>query len=81
MSMQSRTFGQFAKETRERRLANVRARIYGGTYETQRKLDATVEAMADREDFTSHPPVLRADDAAMNDWMDEQMQGLCETDK
>jgi len=79
--MQSRTFGEFSRETRKRRLLNIRARVHGGTYETACKLDAAVNRMIDVEGFTSHPPVARPDDAALNEWMDEQMQGLCETDR
>ena len=79
--MQSRTHGDFAKETRERRLRNIRQQIRGGSYDVSARLDETVERMLDRESFTSHPPVARPDDAALNEWMDEQMQGLCETDR
>lgn len=81
MSLQSRTYGDFARETRERRLRDIRQRIVGGTYETTAKLDAALDRMIDAEGFTSHPPMLRPDDAALNEWMDEQMQLQAETDR
>jgi len=77
MSLHSRTFGDFSRETRERRLLNIRRQIHGGTYDIAARLDATVEAMLDREGFTSHPPVARPDDAAIEELMDR----LCETDR
>jgi len=81
MSLQSRTYGDFARETRERRLRDIRSQIHGGTYPVNQKLDAALDRMIDAAGFTSHPPVMKADDAAINEWMDEQMQGLCETDR
>ncbi len=81
MNQHNKTFGSFAQDTRERRLRRIRSEIRGGSYETAAKLDAAVERMIDAEGFSSHPPVLRSDDAAVQEWMDEQMQGLCESDR
>ncbi len=79
--MQSRTFGEFSRETRKRRLLNIRARVHGGTYETACKLDAAVNRMIDVEGFTSHPPVMRASDAAMYEMMNDEFQRQTETDR
>lgn len=81
MSLHSRTFGDFSRETRERRLLNIRRQIHGGTYDIAARLDATVEAMLDREGFTSHPPVMKSDDAAVQEWMDDEFQLMTETDR
>ena len=77
MSLQSRTYGDFARETRERRLRDIRQRIVGGSYETAAKLDAALDRMIDAEGFTSHPPVIRPDDAVYEELMDR----MCETDR
>ena len=76
MSLQSRTYGDFARETRERRLRDIRSQIHGGTYPVNQKLDAALDRMIDAEGFSSHPPVMRADDAAYEELMDR----MCETD-
>lgn len=80
MSLHSRTFGDFSRETRERRLLNIRRQIHGGTYDIAARLDATVEAMLDREGFTSHPPVMRPDDANLDELMNDEWQRMTETD-
>lgn len=76
MNQHNKTFGSFAQDTRERRLRRIRSEIRGGSYETAAKLDAAVERMIDVEGFTSHPPVMKADDAAYEELMDR----MCETD-
>jgi len=77
MSLHSRTFGDFSRETRERRLLNIRRQIHGGSYATRNKLDVALDRMIDAAGFTSHPPVARPDDAAIEELMDR----LCETDR
>jgi len=78
--MQSKTFGDFSRETRERRLLNIRRQIHRGSYATRNKLDVALDRMIDAAGFTSHPPVMRADDANLDELMNDEWQRMTETD-
>ncbi len=68
-----------SRATKER-ISRIRSAIHVDHYETARKLDEALDRLID-EEFTSHPPVMKSDDAAVQEWMDDEFQLMTETDR
>jgi hypothetical protein len=58
----SRDFRDLSRQQRER-VQRTKAAIACGHVDTRTKLDAALDKLLDAEGFTSHPPVLRHDEA------------------
>ena len=77
----SRDFRSLAQEQRARRIDRVRGAIHVNHYAVRNRLNAALDRLIDSEGFTSHAPVMKADDAAMQQLMDDEFQLMTETDR